>query len=393
MKPLLYFVCLSMFLMMGCSSDSEEEMNAQALQHHKNGEYEKALTAFQSLQDEYGETPETWQNIAVTAYQGKDYAYAIRAVQNALNLISTTGDNSPATIERREALTEILAMARESEGDLEDATRLYYDLTNAQTTSIRVSAKSRLAQLFLNQGKSDAALAFLLSALKDDERNALTNYNLAKLCNETLKCYDKAYEFYRTAYEHLPDESRQKQIADAEIKRLELNRNDWYPMPAKGNASKCKKAIESYEKAKRSKRFKTAENYAKQALDADPSSHLAAVNLITIAKQNKNVATAIKTYQHAFLIKPNDNDLRIKAEKYAFENKRYEDAIAFLRPVLITKPQQLEYPAKIYQMMNLLVKQKKRDVARAWGEYYLTINPYAPEENRRFIKNLPMYTE
>jgi Tfp pilus assembly protein PilF len=392
MKSLFYVTGLSLLLTMGCSPDSPVEMASKAEQHYQQGQYAQAVKSFQDLQKEHGATPENWQNIAVAALQSQDFSYAARAAQEGLHLLATSSEASETKVARQDALTEVLAMAREREGNLEEAIQLYYDLTYAQTKAVRISAKSRLANLFLEKEKEDAALAFLLSALKDDATSGLTNYNLAKLCTETLKLYSKGLDFYHMAQRMLPEAAAQKRIAAAEIARLEANPEELRPTPPeKGNATKCKKAMADYEKAKQGKRFKTAESFAKTALKEDPSNYQAAINLITIAKQNKQPTLALETYHHALLIQPNDLDLRVKAATFALEIKRYEDAMTFLRPVVVANVP--KYRSSIYQMMTLLVKKNKRDAARAWGEYYLTVAPDTPERNRTFIKGLPTYVK
>lgn len=391
MKPFA-FTTLLLLLAMGCSPDSAQDLATQASQQYESSNYAQAVKTFQSINETHGETPDNWQNIAIAAYQSKDYSYAARAAQTGIHMIATSGENSPETIARRDALTEILAMAREEEGDTEEAVNLYYDLTKADTKAIRLSAKSRLANLFVKQDKPDAALALLLSALKEDASNAVTNYNLAKLCNETFKLYNEALDFYRMADRSLPDQLQQKKIAMSEILRLETNRDQLRPAPpAQGNVSACKKAIANYEKAKQGKRFKSAETYATKALEEDPSNYQAAINLITIAKQNKNNTVALETYHHALLINPTDLDLRVKAATFALSINLYNDAVTFLRPVLVANLP--KYKTSIYQMMTILVKQGKRDAARAWGEYYLMVAPETPERNRAFIKGLPTYTK
>lgn len=392
MKLSFTFTSLLLLLAMGCSQESAQELAQQATQQYNDGDYAHALETFQSINETHGETPETWQNIALAAYQSKDYSYAARAAQSGLNTLTITGESTTTTSERKEALTEILAMAREGEGNITEAVRLYYELTAAETQRIKISAKSRLAELFLKHEKPSAALALLLSAQKNDATHATTNYNLAKLCNEEFKLYSEALDFYRMADRFLPTTVQQKKIAASEIERLEANRGKLRPAPpATGNISECKKAIENYEKAKRGKRFKSAETYATKALEADPSSYQAAINLITIAKQNKNAAVALETYHHALLINPTDLDLRVKATAFAVEMKRYDDAVNFLQPVLVANLP--KYKTSIYQMMTILVKQGKRDEARAWGEYYLMVSPETPERNRAFIKSLPIYTK
>ncbi|MDO4527779.1 MAG: hypothetical protein Q4C03_03220 [bacterium] len=392
MKPFFYSTSLLLLLAMGCSQESSQELSAQASQHYNSGDYVHAVKALQAINEEHGETPENWQNIAVAAYQSKDYSYAARAAQSGLTLLSITGEASTSTTERKDALTEILAMAREAEGNLEEAVRLYYELTTAETKAIKLTAKSRLANLFLEQNKPDAALALLLSAQKNEASNATTNYNLAKLCNETFMLHREALDFYRMADHFLPTTVPQKKIVASEIARLTANSDQLRPKPpATGNISECKKAIADYEKAKRKGHFKSAESYAVKALKADPSNYQAAINLITFSKQQKNSAVALETYHHALLINPTDLDLRVKAAAYALEMKRYDEALTFLRPVLVANLP--KYKASIYQMMTILVKQGKRDEARAWGEYYLMVAPETPERNRTFIKGLPTYTK
>lgn len=310
MKPLFYSMSLLLILATGCSQASQEEMNAQAKQQFDNKQYSQAIETYKKINDEHGETPETWQNIALTAYHAKDYAYAVNAADAGIRLIDSTGQATTMAY-CRESLFEIRAMAHEGRGEIATAVNEYYALMGSTNKDIRIRAKSRLANLFLKNSKPDGALAFLLSALKDDISNATTNYNLAMLCNNTFELYGEALTFYHMANRSIPETAIQKKVIASEIKRIEDNRAQW---------------------AKSSK------------------------------KKNESI-------------------------KALYKAQRYSDILDILRPAIVENAES-KY---IKNIMIVLKTQNKLDEARAWGEFYLMINPHLSDSERNEIKNFPPF--
>lgn len=368
--------------------ESPQEISITAEKHVAEGEYSKAIRAFEKLNELHGETVATWQNIALTSYQAQDYTHAKYATEQALRLLPQT----PETTIERESLLELQGLIAEMAGAKDEAITLYYALLEAEDIVVRVRVKSRIARLYAENKLYDGALAFLLSALNDRAMDPTTCFNLGKLCmDEALNLRREALDYFSLAERLLPDNSNQKKEARSWMTRLEKNLERLRQVPPmEGNATLCERARAKYKTAVSRSRWSTAETHAKEAVKADPSNLDAVLDLAFISEKNKHYDEALKAYETALILRPTHTETRRKAATLAYKQKEYKKALEFLRPVLPAQPKQT---LAIDQMMRILYDQKKIIDARAWGEYYLSLVRKDNEKYqtyRKFVDALPL---
>ncbi len=364
----------------GCSPETPERLSVRAEEAYAQGDYAKAIAAYERLLQVYGENAVTYANLALAALRAQDTEYAKRSAEKALAL---DGVGPQAELTR-----ELLGMVAEAEKDLPGAARLYRALAQAKDAQVRLRARSRLARIYADQGRADGALALLLAAANERPTDATTLYNLGNLCvREPLRMRQAALDYFRQAERLLPKDSREARKCRDWVTRLEANlaRLRQVP-PSGGDAKTCAENLRLARDAKAKKRWRSAETYARKAAQADPSSYEAALELGRTCAQNSHRDAALKAYDAALVLRPGSTDAHAEAAQLAYDAKRYGDAVAYLRPLLTAQPRN-RFIADL--MMRILTAQRKLSDARVWGEYYLALDPKAPASYRKWVDSLP----
>lgn len=382
MKNSIYFGFVFLLLLtgVGCSPESPERITLQAEKAFAEGNYAKAIHAYEALLQLEKDSAVTYQNLALSAYHAQDFEYAKQAAQRALKL-AKAGPEADVNM-------ELLGLIAEEEKDFQKAITLYRQLRNSTDRGVRVRAASRLARIYADQNKNDGAFVLLLSALHESNQDPVTFYNLAKLCvREPFQLRQAALDYFRQAERLLPTGSPQARDAKNWVSRLEKNlaRLQEVP-PATGDAKACADALERVRRAKARKNWRTAEDEANRAVRADPSSFAAALELGRTCAQNKRQEKALKAYDTALALRSDSVEARAEAAQLAYDMKRYAEAATYLRPALVAKPRN-HYLADL--MMRILAAQRKLPEARLWGEYYLLLDPKATESYRNWVYTLP----
>lgn len=364
----------------GCAPESPERITLQAEKAFAEGNYAKAIHAYEALLQLEKDSAVTYQNLALAAYHAQDFKYAKQAAQKAVKL-TESGPEADVNV-------ELLGLIAEEEKDFLQAIKLYRSLRTSADRGVRVRTASRLARLYADQGRNDGAFVLLLGALQESSQDAATFYNLAKLCvREPFQLRQAALDYFRLAERLLPAGSPQARDAKNWVSRLEKNlaRLQEVP-PAAGNAKACAEALERVKRAKARKNWRTAEAEAIKAAKADPSNFAAALELSRTYAQNKRQEKALTAYDTALALRSDSVEARAEAAQLAYDMKRYSEAAVYLRPALVAKPRN-HYLADL--MMRILNAQRKFPEARLWGEHYLRLDPKATEAYRNWVQTLP----
>ena len=377
------YLWLSIFmaaLAAGCAPETPERLSVSAEEAYAAGDYAEAIAAYERLLAIDGEDATTYANLALAALGAQDTAYAKRAAEKSLALQNT----GP----RAETARELLGMVAEEERNLEGAARIYRSLTDAQEKGVRTRARSRLARIYAEQGRADGALALLLAAANEAPTDAATLYNLGSLCvREPLRLRQAALDYFRQAERVLPKGGREWKKSQDWVTRLEANLARLRKVPpSAGDAKLCAEQLRLAREAMGKKRWRSAETAARKAAEADPSSFDAALGLGRACARNGHREAALKAYDAALALRPASADARAEAAQLAYDAKRYGDAANYLRPLLVIQPRN-RFIADL--MMRILTAQKKLPDARIWGEYYLALDPKAPDSYRKWVQSLP----
>ena len=380
MKPVMIAFASTLFLLTGCMQESPESLSQRAEKAYAEGNYSKAIAAYEQLLTVNGESPMTYNNLALAAFRTQDYSYAIKMAEKALAL-------GPET-EVADVCYEILGMVAEGEKDYPRAATYYRKVLASPNVDLRVRVHSRLAKIYATQGHYDAALALLMSAQEMQPMNAVTLYNLGMLCkHEAVNLRQAALDNFRMAERLLPQDSTKLKDAKNQVSRLDAYLTSLKQLPAiSGNAASCNSFLKQMRDAQKRKNFKTAESMARKATDADPSNYEAALELARLCKHNKRTKDAMKAYETAIALRPNSAAARMEAAKIAYDAKKYKDAADYLRPALVANPKSSD---QAYLMGCILYAQSQKINAKIWFERYLRLAPNASETRRKFVKQLP----
>lgn len=364
----------------GCTSETEETLSLRAEKAYAEKAYSKAIAYYEKLLEISGESPITYNNLALAAYQTQDYSYAIKMAEKALAL-------GPKT-EIVDACYELLGMVAEAEKDYPRAATYYRKTLASPDAALKVRTHSRLANVYMEQAHYDAALALLLTAMEINPADPTTAYNFGILCeHEAVNLRQAALDSFRLALRILPSDSPKHKSAALHVQRLEAYLNRLKNLPTiTGDASACAAALKQMRKAVKNKNYKTAVDCARTATEADPSNFEAALELARLYKTTKNTAASLKSYDKAIALRPNAVATRAEAAGVAFDAKKYKDAANYLRPALVVDPTNR---LTADQMARILYGQKQRVNAKLWFERYLRLDPNAKEAYRRFVKQLP----
>lgn len=367
-------------LLAGCAPETPERLSVRAEEAYAAGDYGKAIAAYERLLEVAGEDAMTYANLAQCALAAQDYDYARRCAEKTV-AIAVSGPTA-------ERAAEMLGIVAEERQETEAAAKYYRALANASDKQVRVRARSRLAGIYAAQKRTDSALALLLEAYNERPEDAVTLYNLGRLCVDApLRLRQAALDYFRMAERQLPEGSPERKDARNWVTRLEANlaRLRQVP-PSTGDAKRCAALLEQVKDAKARKRWRSAETLAKQAAEADPANFDAALELGRTCAQNNHPDAALRAYDAALALRPGAAEAHAEAAQLAYDAKRYADAAAYLRPLLAAQPRNR---AAADLMMRILYAQRKFPDARVWGEYYLTLTPKAPEAYRKWVRSLP----
>ncbi|MEG1480221.1 MAG: tetratricopeptide repeat protein [Kiritimatiellia bacterium] len=383
MTRLLLFTFSALLLFAGCSKDTPSKISARAKTAYENGLFPQAIAEYEQLLKVSGDNADIYYNIALSAYPTGDTAYAKSALNRALLLIPTGV--------QAELYKELLGMVCESQKDTPQAIHIYHDLANnASRVDVRQRVRSRLARLYAEQQRTDAAFALLLTSLHEAPTNATTLYNFGKLAMKpALSLHRAALDSLRQAERLLPQNSTEQKDAANCVLRLSGYLERYRKEPVVGNLQKAKTFIQQAQEAQAKKRWKNAEEFAKNAAKADPSSYEAALLYARIAVQNNHRDIALKAYTAAILLRPDANEPAFEAASLAYQEKLYAEALLFLRPAIALAPRK---PLQADLMARILFAQRRSADARIWGEYYLSLitKPSAARETyAQWVKNLP----
>ncbi len=373
-------VIASSILVCGCGDESTQALSIKAESAYASGDYTKALKFYEKVHASEGESATTYINLGVTALGAQDYEFARDSAERAKRLAMTA--------QEAELATELLGMVAEARKDIPQAIRYYRELRHAATQEIRLRAHSRLARIYTEGEKYDAAFALLLSAYSAQLADGLTTYNLGKLCTRpSMQLRAAALDYFRQAERLLPDMSEQKRDAKDMIARLEANLKRLQPLPPSGgNAQACEASLKKARAEKKAKRWRSAEQHAAKAMTADPTNVEAALEYAEICIHNNNTTAAKKAYDAALVLQPNNVEIRKKAASLALNTKRFEDALTILRPALVINATDTNL---VYSMAYALAGQKKYVEARIWGEYMLELNPKLDAAYHKWVQSLP----
>lgn len=380
MKYAFFALIPFFFLSVGCMPDSPEALALKAEQAYTEGNYSRAITAYEALLRKTGETPMTCYNLALAAFQTQDYSYAIKMLEKSIA--------SGAKTELADACYELLGLIAEREKDLGRAATYYRKVLNSPDVALKVRVHSRLAKVYTKQEHYDAALALLLTAQELNPGDPVTLYNFGMLCrHEAVNLRHAALDSFRQAERLLPANSPKLKDAKNQVKRLEGYLTSLKQLPTiTGDAVACEKALKQMRDAKKKKNYKTAERLARKASEADPSNYEAALELGRLCKQNKDATAALRAYDTALTIRPNASTARQEAAKIAFDAKKYKEAANYLRPALVADPRN---SMQADLMGRILYTQRQRVNAKQWFERYLRLAPNTTEQYRTWVNQLP----
>ena len=380
MKPMFVVVASSLLLLAGCGQESPESLSQRAEETYREAQYSKTITAYERLLTVNGESPVTYNNLALAAYQAQDYSYAIKMAEKALAL-------GPDT-ETTDLCYEILGMVAEKEKDYPRAATYYRKVLGSPNTALRVRVHSRLAKIYAEQNHYDAALALLLNAQEMNPMDAVTLYNLGMLCkHEAMNLRQSALDWFRQAERMLPEGSEKRKDASNQVRRLEAYLTSLKQLPAlSGNAATCANFLKEMQNEIKRKNFKSAESLARKAMTADPSSYEAALELARICKKNKRNSESLKAYDTAIALRPNATEPRYEAAQIAFDTKQYKAAADYLRPALVANPKSR---AQADLMGRIHFYQRQKVNAKIWYERALRLTPKADEKYRSWVQQLP----
>lgn len=370
-------------LLAGCAPETPERLSVRAEEAYAAGQWAKAIAAYERLLETAGESPVTYRNLALAAYRAQDFGYARAMLGKALAL-------APSGPEA-ERCRELRGMMAEEERDVANAARVYRGLTMAKDAEVRVRARSRLARLYADQGRPDGAFALLLASADERPTDAVTLYNLGKLClREPINLRRAALDYLRQAERLLPADAGQLRDARNYVSRLEANlaRLRRVP-PATGDARASAEALRQARDAKARRRWKSAEAFAEKAAKTDPSSFDAALELGRICAQNGRREEALKAYDAALALSHDAVRARAEAAQLAYDAKAYDAAAGYLRPALVVEPRN---PALADLMARILYSQRRHADARVWGERYLglaALDGRQAEAYRKWVESLP----
>ncbi len=367
-------------VLVGCSPADEKTLAARAEKAYAEKQYAKAIAGYEALLRLTGERAVLYRNLALAAYGAKDTSTARKAAEHALRL----SGNAPEA----DGCRELLGMIAEEEKQPETAFQWYRQVLNSRDIALRVRVSSRLAQLYRAQGRVDGALGMLLSAWYDAPQDATTVFNLGMLSvKEPLLLRQAALDFFTLAEHLLPKGAPQVREAQTWRTRLEKNLARLQQVPAAvGDASACAKAIKAAKEKQARRQWRDAEALFAKATKADPSNFDAALETGRMAAKNNHKETALKAYAAAIALRENAQDARIEAAQLAYDAKRYELALSYLRPAMVTQRRN-RFLADLY--MRILTAQRKLPEARVFGEYYLKLYGQAPESYRKWVNSLP----
>lgn len=381
MRSMFLSVLALGFGLAGCAPETTEALSAKAEAAYRSGEFTKAILLYEKLLETEGEASLTCYNLAMAALQAQDLTYATTVAEKALSLA--------VGAEEAERCTELLGVIAEQNRDLAGASRRYRALLMASTAEVRARARSRLARLYVEQGRPDGALAVLLMASTDQPPSGTTFFNLGKLCIEQLSLRADALDYFRLAERLLPKESTAARETKNWISRIEANlaRVPSSVPQAPGNAATCKKELATAKSEEGKKRWASAQQAAERALKADPSSVDAALALARLSIKANKAEAALRAYDTVLVLQPTAQTARAEAAQLAYTSKHYDQAITFLRPALMARPKDR---LLVDLMMRILVAQNKLADARLWGEYCLDLSKQnATEAYRKFVMSLP----
>lgn len=383
MKRLLFGFLLA--AVAGCSPERPEAVSQRAESAYASGHYGRAISSYEQLLALTGENAATYYNLALSSLAAQDTAAARRAAEQSLKL-------APEGV-IADGCQEILGMAAEAVKEPQVAVGHYRKALQSSDTALRVRVCSRLARIYAEQKRPDAALALLLMASNlapqgDMTLYGMTLFNLGKLCvDEPLRMYQEALDSFAMAERVLPENSPQAKEARNRVKQLEqhLARLNQVP-PSPRNAKACREAMKNLREAKLKKRWRTAEEAAEKAAKADPSSFEAALEWARMCVQNNHRDKALKAYEQAIMRKSNDVEARHEAARLACDLKDYEAAARFLRPAVVNQRRNI---ALVDRMTRIVAARKQPADARLWGEYYLSLDEKATEGYRKWVEGLP----
>lgn len=373
--PLLVFT----LWVVGCSSETPESLTLRAEKAYAEKAYSKAIASYERLLTVAGEVPLTYYNLALCAYQTEDYSYAIKMVEKAISL----GPETKLT----DACYELLGMIAEAEKDYDRAANYYCKVLASPDTTLKVRVHSRLASIYVTQKHYDAALAVLLNAQESNPSDPVCLYNLGMLCkHEAMNLRQAALDYFRQAKYLLPEGSSKLKEASNQVQRLESYLTSLKQLPTiTGNAKTCAAALKQMRDAVKKRNFKSAEKEARKASEADPSNYDAALEWGRLCNQNKHSEDALKAYDRAIALRPTAQVARYEAAKIAYEAKKYKAAAEYLRPALVTHPQN-NIQADL--MGRILYAQRQKANAKRWFERYLKLTPKAADSYRQWVKKL-----
>ncbi len=373
-------VLASGMLLCGCGNDSAQAVAAKADGAYASGDYSKALNLYEKVEEIDGASATTHLNLGFSALGAQDYEYARQCAEKA--------ERSAMTALESELAQELLGLVAEARKDVPMAAKYYRGLRMATDMEVRLRARSRLAQIYTDAEKVDAAFALLLSANVEHAADAMTVYNLGKLCSlSSMQLRAAALDYFMQAERLLPKGSEQLKTAKDMVSRLDANLKRLQQLPpSAGDAKRCNEELKKVQSERKAKRWKSAEQHAAKAMTADPSNVAAALVYAELCTRNNNTKAAKKAYDAALVIQPNNVDIRKRAATLALNTKRYDDAVVLLRPALVAQPTDTNL---IYSMALALTGQKKYVEARAWGDYLLDVNPKLDAAYHKWVKSLP----
>ncbi len=369
-----------LFLFVGCSPETPEGLTAKAEKAYASKDYPRAIAAYEALLQIVGEEPTVYRNLALAAYGAQDTTAARQAAEHCIAL---TKDSAEA-----DACRELLGMIAEDAKAYNEAIKYYREAVNSTDVALRVRVLSRLAQVYTQTGRADGALGSLLTALLDAPQDAPTLYNLGLLCvREPLMLRRASYDFFSLAVRLLPEGSSQLRDARNWCTRLEKNfaRLQQVP-PLVGNKQVCREAMAQAKEKQNKRQWRAAETLLDKAVKADPTDFNAALALGRMCAKNNHREAALQAYGKAIALREDSVEARSEAAQLAYDAKQYNDALNYLRPAMVAQRRN-RYLADLF--MRILTAKRKLPDARVWGEYYLRLNPSAPESYKKWVQSLP----
>ncbi len=346
------------------------------------GDYAAAAKCFRKAAKSYPTSVPLFSNLGATLARTGDHQGAIAAFREVLRF-------SPGDIAASESLAAELRTVGGQDNIVKSHELLTETLELLEDPRDRARAMNSLSLTESALHRYDMALAHLLLALNESPDYAPTLYNLAKLCSDNLNLPLEAQkymgEFCASPSAEPARKAKGRAFLANNSQAAALAEPPEHEVPPEV-AADIKKGEDEFNK----KNYPAAEALFKKALEADPRSYSAAINLANTLNATAKPQQAIEAYETAAAIDPGESTPVRMASVLAYN---LDDTEAALRTITLKMLPKWPDDAPSCQIAAYaFAKQARYYESRVFADLYLAIMRNAGKKDAAFqgwIKQLP----